>query len=115
MNFHHGVLHLRVTRVIEITLGFAFQCKASFGISLCTRCLFLKAFCISFSKSSARLGSLLSASPHFFVAFGFRVRALLVCESNAFVLTRATRTAGIRHSEVIRISDDAFRLSHTPL
>ena len=47
------------------------------------------------------------------VMFRFRVRALLVCESNAFMLTRATRTAGIRHPGIIRIPDDAFCLSHT--
>ena len=35
---------------------------------------------------------------------------------NAFVLTRATRTARLRHSRIIRISDKAFRLSpHAPL
>ena len=72
-----------------------------------------RAFCIGFSRFFAFRRCLLTASPHFCVACGFRVWALLVCESNAFVSTRATRTAGIRHTGIISISDDAFRLSHT--
>ena len=72
-----------------------------------------QAFCIGLWRSSACRKCFPTATPHFCVTFGYRVRALLVCKSNACVLTRVTRTAGIRHPGIIRIYDDAFRLPHT--
>ena len=105
-------IHLRVTTVIEITFSLAFQRKASFGASalLVTSSSRRSA---SISADLLRVAGLLTASRPSCVMFRFRVRALLVCESNAFLLIRATRTAGIRHPGIIRIPDDAFRLSHT--
>ena len=105
---HHGVLHLMVTRVIEITLGFSAR-----RLSESASALVASSSRRSASVSAGLLRGSGASCRHFCVTFRSQVWALLVRKSNAFVLTRATGTVGIRHPRIIRISDDAFRLSHT--